>query len=448
MSDESKRCLTEIIIDYINSRKQDRLEKFDKETEKALKSADVESVAEIERERSELRAEVEARFKPAVWLSDAASRAKQLQLVTHALKFTHSDAKGTSILANQFCGERTFVGTHSLESPEIDIVGNAAALDVGKLLMLDNGEGGRLVHYIQSNDMSPFESLAESSEQLTSWLNGFKLAITAKDPSSHKLVKQVYWPLDNGEYHLLSPLFATSMAQSLYERVHDARFSKEQKAARDARRAEAFSKVTTVEYPNLAIQAFGGTKPQNISQLNSNRGGRGYLLSSAPPMWESQDNPPLKVKSVFRGPFSRIVYSKLKGLQKFLVANLKNRSTWKIRTERARRIEDIVDSLVAYSAGVRSFPAGWTTNPECYLPWHQKLWLDPKRRELDTEFSEAFERKEWQSLVAEDFSRFLNRELEKNTEIPTGDVEFQQWKVLTAQELRLMKDDVEGALNG
>lgn len=26
------------------------------------------------------------------------------------------------------------------------------------------------------------------------------------------------------------------------------------------------------EYPNLAVQKFGGTKPQNISQLNSERG--------------------------------------------------------------------------------------------------------------------------------------------------------------------------------
>ncbi|RBP82442.1 hypothetical protein EBI01_08610 [Marinomonas rhizomae] len=79
------------------------------------------------------------------------------------------------------------------------------------------------------------------------------------------------------------------------------------------------------------------------------------------------------------------------------------------------------------------------------MPLHQKLWLDPNRRDFDKEFEDEFDKKEWQGLVAADFSRFLNAELEKNSEIATGDVEFVQWKVLTAQELRLVQDDVKGA---
>lgn len=435
------------ILDYINSRKEDRLEKFDKETEKGIKAAKAEEVAAYEQQRFELRVAEEARFKPSVWLTDAASRAKQLQLVTHALKFAHSDAKGTSIFADQYTGERDFIGTNSIPEPAIDIVGNAAALDVGKLLMLEEG-GKRLVHFIQQDDMTPFESLAESKQQLAEWLEGFKLAVTAKDPSSNKLAKQLYWPLEEGGYHVVLPLFATSLTHTIYDRVQTARFSEEQKVARDARRNEKHSDIPTVEYPNLAVQAFGGTKPQNISQLNSTRGGRAYLLSSAPPTWQSQDQPPLKVTSIFRGPFSRQVYPLLIGLKKFLAAHLHDRSTWEIRSERARRIDEIVDRLIAYGASVRAFPAGWSSHPDCHLPEHQTLWLDPKRRYIDPDFNEVFEQKSWQSQVAEDFSRFLNAELEHNSDIATGDVEFVQWKVLTAQELRLVKDDVEGAFHG
>jgi CRISPR-associated protein Csy1 len=268
--------------------------------------------------------------------------------------------------------------------------------------------------------------------------------VTAKDPSSHKLGKQLYWPIGD-DYHLLLPLYATSLSQELFERVQHARFSEEQKEARAARQNEKESEFATIEFQNIAVQAFGGTKPQNISQLNSGRGGRSFLLSSAPPTWQSQEKPPLKVKSIFRGPFSRKVYGHLIGLKKFLVANLNKRSVWGIRAERARRIDDIVDQLVAYGAGVRTFPAGWSSHPDCHLPLHQKLWLDPNRRAFDKEFEDEFDKKEWQGLVAADFSRFLNAELEKNADIATGDVEFVQWKVLTAQELRLVQDDVKGA---
>ncbi|SBT18144.1 CRISPR-associated protein Csy1 [Marinomonas gallaica] len=448
MEQEGNKALSDKILDYINSRKEDRLEKFDKETEKGIKAAKAEEVAAYEQQRFELRVAEEARFKENVWLDDAAGRAKQLQLVTHALKFTHSDAKGTSIFADQYTGERSFIGSHSIESPAIDIVGNAAALDVGKLLMLEDHSSKLLVHYIQQEDMSPFQLFAATQEQLTQWLEGFKLAVTAKDPSSNKLAKQLYWPLQEGGYHILMPLFATSLTHDIYDRIQTARFSEEQKAARDARRNEKVSDIHTVEFPDIAVQAFGGTKPQNISQLNSTRGGRAYLLSSAPPTWESQEQPPLKVTSIFRGPFSRKVYPQILGLKKFLVTKLNDRSTWKVRNERAQRIDDIVDRLIGYAANVRNFPAGWSSHPECHLPEHQKLWLDPKRCRIDADFKDEFDKKEWQSKVAEDFSRFLNAELERNSEIATGDVEFVQWKVLTAQELRLVKDDVEGAFSG
>ena len=442
--------LSDLIRDYIESRKVDRLEKFDKETEKALGALTAEEKAPYEQARYEKRVAEEASFKPHNWLDDAAQKAKQLQLVTHALKFAHSDAKGTSLFADfpssEFSKDKPFISTATIEKPQIDVGGNAAALPIGKLLLLEV-DGKALVNYILADDASPLAPFAQSPEQLQTWLEGLKAAVSAKDPSSHKFAKQLYWPTDGG-YHLLLPLYATSLTQEVFDRVQVARFSEAQKAARQARRDKKPSEVPTVEFRDLAVQSFGGTKPQNISQLNSSRGGRSYLLSSAPPTWQTQLKPPLNVSSVFAGPFNYLANKQIYWLRKFLADNLHKRSVWKIRNERARRIDDIVDRLIGYAETVRVFEAGWSASPECRLPMHQKLWLDPKRRHNDKDFCDLFDQKEWQSQVAADFSRFLNSELEKNRDIATGDVEFIQWKVLTAQELRLVKEDVEGAYRG
>ncbi|MFM9785779.1 type I-F CRISPR-associated protein Csy1, partial [Streptomyces scabiei] len=85
---------------------------------------------------------------------------------------------------------------------------------------------------------------------------------------SHKLAKQVYFPVGN-DYHLLCPLFATSLAQVLHEKLVASRFGEEAKAARDAHKAGKWHPQPDVRYPDMAEMHFGGTKPQNISALNS-----------------------------------------------------------------------------------------------------------------------------------------------------------------------------------
>ena len=72
------------------------------------------------------------------------------------------------------------------------------------------------------------------------------------------------------------------------------------KAARQARRERKVHDGVFHDYPGLAVQNMGGTKPQNISQLNSERRGVNYLLSSLPPQWKaSAARLPVHATSVF-----------------------------------------------------------------------------------------------------------------------------------------------------
>ncbi|EQD27458.1 CRISPR-associated protein Csy1, partial [mine drainage metagenome] len=178
-------------------------------------------------------------YLPEKWLLDAARRVCQIQQVTHALKFTHPDAKGSSLnsAGNSAAGEHQ-VGTHSIgDQLASDIVGNAAALDVYKFLSLSIG-GKSLLDYACMQHPALAAALSNDAEQAGNWMAAFSsLAQPKGKPASHKLAKQVYWPLDNGEYHLLAPLFPTSLVHGVWKMIREDLFSETTKAAREAHRA-------------------------------------------------------------------------------------------------------------------------------------------------------------------------------------------------------------------
>ncbi|HHH1607743.1 TPA: type I-F CRISPR-associated protein Csy1, partial [Yersinia enterocolitica] len=174
---------------------------------------------------AEQRRALENRYEVRHWLSDAANRAGQINLVTHALKFTHSDAKGSSVFSMATAPhDFAYLATSTLHHPAIDAVGNAAALDVAKLLQTEY-EGESLITCINRGDIAPLAVLAESEQQLAQWVNGFKQVLTDPQPSSHKFARQIYFPVGENEYHVLSPLFSSSLAQAMHQRIAEARFS-------------------------------------------------------------------------------------------------------------------------------------------------------------------------------------------------------------------------------
>jgi len=428
--------LSELIASYIKGREQDRLEKFDKETTKLSKQAEPEQQAEIENKRAELRQDELTRYLPIHWLADAANRAKQIQLVTHALKYTHSDAKGTSLYSAGSSANSGYLSSDDIKHPQLDVVGNAAALDVGKLLML-KVEQTKLIDCICVGDVSPLLPFAQDEAQAQQWLTGFKAVVATDAPSSHKLAKQVYWPVEE-EYHLLSPLFATSMAQAIHDELQQQRYSEDGKQANDARKEGKYHHASVARFPDMAVQSFGGTKPQNISQLNSSRYGKAYLFNSAPPEWQTQAKLPLNVKSVFAGTFQRAVYRPISELRRYLQEVKDQPSYSKYRNVRKRMVSDIIEELVYFRLRYQSFPAGWSASDECKLPLHQQLWLDPGRALIDEDFHGEDEKKEWQAKVARDFARYLNNQLAYKSDLITDDEDFKQWRGEAAQELRLL----------
>jgi len=384
--------------------------------------------------------------QPEAWIADAARRVVQIQQVTHAGKYTHPDARSTNLShrGNPAAGD-ALIGTHTLDpAAALDVVGNAAALDVFKFLRLENNGKSLLQRAIES-DPALTDALPGDPEQKQAWIAAFASLPEPKGQlSTDKLSKQLYWPLDDGGYHLLAPLFPSTLAHRVYEQAWQDRFSEEAKAARKAYWEKEPYPHEYREYPNLAIQKFGGTKPQNISQLNSERHGEAWLLPNLPPSWRNRPlQPPLEIESVFDRRFENwhSVWKLVRTLRDYLV-RVQKRNTVDIRKRRAQLVGQICDELIQFAAEIQELPPGWSADPDCRLNADECCWLDPWRTEEDPEFAAARAAADWREAVSRRFGNWLNARLETR-KTPMDDAAHVQWKSDLHSELRMFREELE-----
>ncbi|MHA6491746.1 type I-F CRISPR-associated protein Csy1 [Pseudomonas borbori] len=380
------------------------------------------------------RATLQAQYTPAVWLEDAARRAGQIQAVTHTLKAIHPDAKGT----NLYClpsalPQYQLVGSHCLgDDFADDVVGNAAALDVYKLLKLEH-EGQPLLSLLLAEDGDALAALHDDAEQARSLTAAFTgLTRVRDDLASHTHGKQLYWlagddPRNDAHFHLLAPLYASSLAHRVYQGIQADRFGEPAKEARQARRDKQFHPGIIREYPQLAVQKLGGTKPQNISQLNSERRGDNYLLASLPPSWQQRDvRLPIRTQdgSIFPAFGQRPAVAELvRTLRDFLLSGPPlNVHT---RNSRDELLTELINELLLYAAELWAFEPGWSAKPECNLNRAEQLWLDFRRAAQDEVFASEWRRMAWVDELRERFANWLNTRLV--SKLSVGDVENSYW---------------------
>lgn len=433
--------LSQFITGYINDRCQLKLETFNKAAEKQLSAASAEEKAGLEQQLFEQRRELEKKYEVRTWLTDAAARAGQISLVTHAVKYFHGDARGSSVYSTVRNDETAYLTTATLPSPAVDAVGNSAALDVAKLLQTEH-EGDSLLASLKRGDFSALTALAENEMQAQQWISGFMQALSDKTLSTHQLAKQLYFPVsDAGEYHLLSPLYSSSLAHALYQRISHARYSEASVAARKARREGRWNSEAVQYFPDLAVQNMGGTKPQNISYLNSARGGKNHLLRCAPPQWQQSLKPPVSHKT-FLTAVSPKVTRVVSELRRYLRSVCERDSTMEIRQQRAEYVDELIGMIFSYAAEIQSLAdlQGWSQQEDCVLKAAHQLWLDPLRQHTDPDFKLRREGGEWISEIAEDFAHWLNTRLKQDEKLNVGAVEFREWSVLMRRRLRDFDD--------
>lgn len=351
-----------VIQNFLSERKESWLKK----------KIDSKTTAEQDRE---LTLEANELFMLATWLPDAAKRAKQLSLVSHPAKFSHPSAKTSSIIANAEKNADGFVRTGNTAN-QLDVFGNAAAMDVYKFLSLTLVDGQTVLNHLEQQTpaiQQQFTLPDVSYTELAASLLTIKSTDTDKAVTSD-IVKQVYFPVSEDSYNLLSVLTPSSLMFTLKQRINALRFSDEAKVAREAKKNNQHYDGELAEIYSLTVIGFGGTKPQNISVLNSQNYGTAYLLESLPPILKKRSiNPPknnffsnsLRLKD-FQEDFDQ--------LHKQLSSDTNNIH---VRNKRDWLIKDIIYQVADKLWQIRFLDAGWSTSDNYQnLSPQQKTWLD------------------------------------------------------------------------
>lgn len=413
-------------------------------------AAFIEARRETKMKGKENDVSVAAKYDYEAWLADAARRVSQIQAVTHVLKATHPDARGSSlhIIPNKL-SQLTEIGTHVLgEDYAEDVVGNAAALDVFKFLKIEV-EGKRLLDWMQMGDSDLSSALHSDSTVATNWMSAFSnLVNTNLTPISHTTAKQVYWligrqPTNDADYHLLQPMFSSSLAHVIHADIQDARFGEANKLARQSFRSKEAHDRPYRDYRTLVARKLGGTKPQNISQLNSERGGVNYLLASLPPpTWTREKLPKLLG---LKSAMDRLASFKdarrlVKALANLLLSSRPQNE--KTRATREAIEQELGAQLALFAVEIHThFIPGWTRDPNCELALCEQLWLDPERTklpvrddpehpewgELDREFNAAYAFGDWPDEVAGCFANWVNARLREAGFTTVGDEAYKHW---------------------
>ncbi|WP_257878769.1 type I-F CRISPR-associated protein Csy1 [Vibrio parahaemolyticus] len=362
------------------------------------------STAMDEQQLREKQQECEQNFSLSNWLPDAAKRAGQISISSHPCTFSHPSARKnkngyvSSVIAKNRSQADGFLRSGNV-SVEVDALGNAAALDVYKFLSLEMADRRSLLTHIEQGSELAQGLLTQPNTDYQTLREGFlKMIDTDQEAISSSKVKQVYFPVAEGEYHLLSLLTHSGHLFELRQRLDALRFGEEVKQARECRKNGQFYPDGYQEIFGLTTIGFGGTKPQNISVLNNKNAGKAHLLASTPPELKPR-NLRLPTTDFFKESFTAWQAKEtLEALHRLFKTDYNNIN---IRDGRDYRIQEYVDLVIHKMWQVRLFLADYQGDLSSDLKPEQKLWLYPEYEQY------RLEENEWLEGIIRQISRSL-----------------------------------------
>ncbi len=367
---------------------------------------------------------------------------KRTVKATHVLKFTHSSSSPAALLLNCKAND-TLVSTSSLKKNIVlDLAhSDGSLITVSRFLNLSLN-GKKIFDFIREGLSDFLQPFALDQSTIETWFEGFKELVEEREIKTADMAKQIYFPLEysvgNPGYHLIIPLFSSSLANELHAVISDAKYGNEQTQIRHGKKKEEDTKyirATYIEFPNLAVQNFGGSHAKNISMLNANRSGESYLFSAQPPAWQSNIKPPIYRQSMFDEYFFYNINDDIDYLREFLLRFERIDLSIKDPARRKwvnRWLSNIIDEFLFYVSSMQDLPKGWSAHTDIKLKVEHQYLLDPYRD--DELFQLQRESNHWQAIICEDFAYWLNLRLKGKDKKFTPQDHHHRWWILSLEQ--------------
>lgn len=366
---------------------------------------------------------------PADWFDAMVMHMNECHLASHVGKFTNPDIKTTVCShSKKVAGYVTTGGS----TCSLDILTPAQYLGSASLLLSPVTPDKNVLEAVITRDKElekelellslPIEKLQKKVQEM--------LEDSQKEPEATDThLRQVYFPIAEGKYHLLSVMPSSSLALEMYRRI---RAINGHKIGCYNKKSETYGQPCE-EITELTKISFGGTKPLNISALNSRCRGKTYLLSSLPPSL-----PTRKIRLPKSDFFRESIWYKQQSSTLYrLHAYMKqDRNTIEIRQEIHDLVNEMISAVLLAAYQIRTGKIGWSEE-ETYsqLPTAQKIWLDDACMEERLESS-------WTGEIAAAFARWVVFSYEKllgEEAVSLGDAE---WRNFKDQMEIVLKDEV------
>lgn len=371
---------------------------------------------------------------------------------THISKGIHSSSKGDNIRLITNNITHNYIGTHSTKSKLIDINGNGAARTFVDLLNQTVGDTtiAELLRTQSSELTGAFHSDTTLSNNLQNYLENIVTSTDTPPHTTDERNKQTLWAItpETNHYHTLIPLYPSVLIHEAYQKIRSIRYSEANSAARANRfKNPKEPQAPYTEYLDFATIKQGGSKPQNVSQLNSKQAGQQILIPSLPPIFTADT---FRLAQSTDSLFSSHAYhyqmqSNIDELVKTLTRRERDAKDWhdvnnkNLRDDRDAIVNDIIDQTIAIAIMLQEQPAGWSKTYK--LKPEQKFWLDPNRS--DEKFLARKQKTDWHNTITDQFADWLNSKLEERfkkrknyTEGDFGLPEKNHWKSLFAEAIK------------
>lgn len=360
---------------------------------------------------------------PNEFITDAATKAKYITCATHPCQFSHPYAnqdKKNKVTPIVFFGSYKadgYVRSGNVKvGRNIDMYGSASYAGVMNFLTQLMCNNKTVLQNIIDNTEIAKELLKSSGQPVETIRNEFLSVIKPQNGPqiTSSKIKQPYFHLPNGRYNLLSVLTPSPIVYELKNRITNINSdAQEKRSVKNKELKEPFREIY-----NIVKLKYGGSNPQNISQLNTENGGISKILYSAPPPIDE-----LKVRLPKQDFFTECLnINSFKDIFESLHKLMSQKQDSKIPLEKLRKWRDrvfeeivktIVEKLFAVRQEIKDMPIK--------LKAEQKIWLS------NDDILRHSNKSGWEKIIAKDISKWILNSysrLYKNRKVILSNAEF------------------------